>query len=125
MASNGHDIVVIGTSSGGLEALDELAGQLPAGLPATIFIVQHMAPESTGHALLNRLSKHKSFKFKLATNEDSFDKGSIYIAPPNSHLLLKKGKVLVTKGARENRSRPSIDPLFRSPQWRTARTLLE
>jgi len=52
MSSDGHPIIVIGTSAGGLEALDEVLGQLPAGLPASIFIVQHMAAEATGDALL-------------------------------------------------------------------------
>src|SRR5688500_227054 len=51
MASKGRDIIVIGTSAGGLEALDALIGQLPTDLPASIFIAQHMAPENTGEAL--------------------------------------------------------------------------
>lgn len=114
MPSKGRDIIVIGTSAGGLEALDELIGQLPTDLPASIFIVQHMAPEGTGQALLHRLRRHKAFACELAGNGESFRKGRIYVAPPDNHLLIKKNKVLVTKGARENRSRPGIDPLFRS-----------
>jgi two-component system chemotaxis response regulator CheB len=114
MPNKGRDIIVIGTSAGGLEALDELVGKMPADLPATIFIVQHMAPESSGEALLFRLSRHKSFLCKLATNGESIKVGRIYIAPPDNHLLIKKNKLLVTKGARENRARPGIDPLFRS-----------
>ncbi len=114
MASKGRDIIVIGTSAGGLEALDALIGQLPSDLPASIFIVQHMAPENTGGALLHRLSRHRAFGCKLAKDGESFKLGRIYIAPPDNHLLVKKNKVLVTKGARENRSRPGIDPLFRS-----------
>lgn len=114
MPSKGRDIIVIGTSAGGLEALDELIGKMPADLPAAIFIVQHMAPESTAEALLRRLSRHGSFLCKLATDGESIKAGRIYIAPPDNHLLIKKNKLLVTKGARENRSRPGIDPLFRS-----------
>jgi two-component system chemotaxis response regulator CheB len=114
MPSKGHDVVVIGTSAGGLEALDTLIGQFPAGLPASIFIVQHMTPENTGGALLHRLSRHRAFGCKLATNGEAFKPGQIYIAPSDNHLLVKKNRVLVTKGARENRSRPGIDPLFRS-----------
>ena len=114
MASKGRNIIVIGTSAGGLEALDALIGQLPTDLPASIFIVQHMAPENTGGALLHRLSRHRAFGCKLAKDGESFKPGRIYIAPPDNHLLVKKDKVLVTKGARENRSRPGIDPLFRS-----------
>jgi two-component system chemotaxis response regulator CheB len=53
MSSNGRQIIVIANSAGGLEALDEVLGQLPAGLQASIFIVQHMAAEATGEALLH------------------------------------------------------------------------
>jgi two-component system chemotaxis response regulator CheB len=112
--ASGRDIIVIGTSAGGLEALDALIGQLPADLPASVFIIQHMAPENTGSALLHRLSRHKALRCKIANNGEAFKQGWIYIAPPDNHLLVKKDTVLVTKGARENRSRPGIDPLFRS-----------
>ena len=114
MPSKGRNIIVIGTSAGGLETLDRLVAQLPTDLPAAIFIVQHMAPENSGVALLRRLSRHKAFDPKLAEDGERFKSGRIYIAPPDNHLLLKKDKVLVTKGARENRNRPGIDPLFRS-----------
>ena len=114
MDGKGHDIVVIGTAAGGLEALDTLIAQLPTDLPASIFIVQHMAPENTGEALLHRLGRHRAFDCQLAKDGESYKRGRIYLAPPNNHLLVKKTKLLVTKGARENRNRPGIDPLFRS-----------
>lgn len=114
MRNTGRNIIVIGTSAGGLDALDNLVDQLPSDLPASIFIVQHMAPENTGEALIHRLSRHRTFNCQLAKNGESFKPGRIYIAPPDNHLLVKKNKLLVTKGARENRSRPGIDPLFRS-----------
>ncbi|MGZ9096756.1 MAG: chemotaxis protein CheB [Micavibrio sp.] len=114
MPHKGHHIVVIGASAGGLEALDDLIGQLPAGLSASIFIVQHMAPENSGDALLLKLGRHKTFKCKLAENGETFETGTIYVAPPDYHLLVKKKTLLVTKGARENRYRPAVDPLFRS-----------
>ena len=53
----GRDIIAIGTSAGGLEALDKLIGQMPSDLPAAIFIVQHLAPESSGGALVKVLGK--------------------------------------------------------------------
>jgi two-component system chemotaxis response regulator CheB len=114
MPAKGRNIVVIGTSAGGLESLDQLVGQLPTDLPASIFIVQHLAPQSSGVALLRRLGRHKAFDPKLAEDGDRFRPGRIYIAPPDNHLLLRKTRLLVTKGARENRNRPGIDPLFRS-----------
>lgn len=109
-----RNIIVIGTSAGGLEALDNLLGQLPADLPASIFIVQHMAPGGGGQALLNRLSKYEHFQAKLAEDGEQFRPARVYLAPPDYHLLLRKDVLLITKGARENRSRPGIDPLFRS-----------
>lgn len=114
MSAKGHDIIVIGTSAGGLEALDSLVGQLPTDLPSAIFIVQHLAPENTGIALLQRLGKHRAFQCALAVDGEKFHPGRIYIGPADHHLLVKKDHVLVTKGARENRYRPGIDPLFRS-----------
>jgi two-component system chemotaxis response regulator CheB len=114
MKSTGHDIVVVGTSAGGLDALDKLIGQLPTDLAASIFIVQHMAPENSGAALTRRLSRHAAFQAKLAAEGERFIRGRIYIAPPDNHLLLTKDRLMVRKGARENRSRPGIDPLFRS-----------
>jgi two-component system, chemotaxis family, protein-glutamate methylesterase/glutaminase len=110
----GRNIIVIGTSAGGLETLDRLIGQLPTKLSATIFIVQHTSAQASGSALVHRLSRYASFEPKLAEHGETFKRGRIYIAPPDNHLLVKKTKLLVTKGARENRSRPGIDPLFRS-----------
>jgi two-component system, chemotaxis family, protein-glutamate methylesterase/glutaminase len=66
MPPKGRNIVVLGTSAGGLEALDVLVGQLPTDLPASIFIVQHMAAHNSGEPLLRRLNRHKAFQPKLA-----------------------------------------------------------
>jgi two-component system, chemotaxis family, protein-glutamate methylesterase/glutaminase len=120
MPSRGRDIIVIGTSAGGLEALDALIGELPSDFPASIFIVQHLAPENSAAALLARLGRHKAFHCKLATNREKFTVGRIYIARSDYHLLVKKDHLLVTKGARENRYRPSIDALFRRQPQRMA-----
>ena len=109
-----RDIIVVGTSEGGLEALDALIAQLPTDLAATMFIAQHMAPHNSGEALMRRLGRHKAFHVTLARDGERFKVGRIYVAPPDTHLLLKPGKVLVRKGARENLSRPGVDPLFRS-----------
>jgi two-component system chemotaxis response regulator CheB len=110
----GRNIIVVGTSAGGLETLDHLVGQLPTDLASSIFIVQHMAAPNSGEPLLRRLGLHQAFRPKLAEHGGRFRPGCIYIAPPDNHLLLKKDRMLVTKGARENRFRPGIDPLFRS-----------
>jgi two-component system chemotaxis response regulator CheB len=105
MSSSGRNIIVVGTGAGGLETLDQLIGQLPTDLPASIFIVQHMDPHNSGKPLLRRLSRHKAFQPKLAENGDRFKPGRLYIGPPDNHLLLKKDRLLVTRGrARESQS---------------------
>src|SRR3954462_13686796 len=111
---SGRDIIVIGTSAGGSEALTPLIRLLPPALPAALFVVQHMSPESYGDVLLHRLSQTNTFPCTMAVDGEPFRRGHLYIAPPDCHLLLKTCHLLVTKGARENRYRPAIDPLFRS-----------
>lgn len=109
----GRTIIVIGASAGGLAAIDALIGQLRPDLPATIFVVQHMAADATGDALLHQLQDH-ALPCKVAEDGERFARGTIYLAPPDHHMLVKARTILVTKGARENRNRPAIDPLFRS-----------
>jgi two-component system chemotaxis response regulator CheB len=122
MSSKGRSIVVIGTSAGGLEVLDQLIRQLPSELPAAIFIVQHMAPENSGGALLHGLGKHKAFACKLASDGETFEKGADIHRSSRLPSAGKTKNLLVTKGARENRYRPAIDPLFRKANRHNSRT---
>ena len=73
-----------------------------------------MAADTSGEMLVKTLARKSELECKLAVDGERIETGCIYIAPSDHHLLVEKGVVLVTKGARENRSRPSIDPLFRS-----------
>jgi two-component system chemotaxis response regulator CheB len=114
MKSNASSIIVIGTSAGGMEALGRLVGQLPSGFPSAIFIVQHMAPDATGDMLVKTLAEKGKLPCTHPQDGEEIKPGHIYIAPSDHHMLVEKGVILITKGARENRSRPSIDPLFRS-----------
>ena len=109
-----RDVVVIGTSAGGLETLDALLGQLVGGLPAALFLVQHLSPDSSGEGLVTRFGRHAAFHCKLAEHGERFHRGGLYIAPPDHHLLIKERTLCVTRGARENRHRPAIDPALRS-----------
>lgn len=106
--------VVIGASAGGMAALKELVAQFPADFPAPVFIVNHMGPQTTGEALIKALNESGSLTCVHAYDQQTFENGHIYVAPSDQHMLITKGKILITKGARENRSRPAIDPLFRS-----------
>ncbi|ALI99969.1 chemotaxis protein CheB [Rufibacter tibetensis] len=109
-----HDIIVIGTSAGGMAVLCELMDQLPADLPASIFIVQHLARNSNSDVLVERLNKTSKLTCHVAEHELTIEQGHVYFVPQDHHLLLQKGRMLVTKGPRENLFRPAIDPLFRS-----------
>jgi two-component system chemotaxis response regulator CheB len=108
-----RDIVVIGASMGGVEALSRLVQQFPADFPAAIFVVLHTSPDSPG-LLSGILAARGALRAVTAENGMKIERGCIYVAPPNRHLLLTTRGVRVTFGARENRSRPAIDPLFRT-----------
>ena len=111
-----RDIVVIGASAGGVTALLELVKALPADFPAPIFIVQHVAPDSPS-ILPQLLSTVSALKARHPQNGETAEPGVIYVARPDYHLLLEGDEVLVTRGPKENRFRPSIDALFRSAAY--------
>jgi two-component system chemotaxis response regulator CheB len=114
MKENKH-IIVVGTSAGGMKALIALIAQLPKNFTAPLLIVQHISSDATGNALLNALNKIGKLKCVHAKHGEQIKAGQIYLAPSDHHLMIEKnGSLLVTKGAQENRSRPAIDPLFRS-----------
>ena len=106
-------IVVVGTSSGGLETLRILMAALPADFPAPICLVMHIAPQAPG-VLAEILARCGPLPTHTARNGDRLRPGHIYVAPPDFHLVVEPGTLRVTKGPRENRFRPAIDPLFRS-----------
>lgn len=111
-----HDIIVVGASAGGVEALKELVGSFPSDLKAAVFIVLHVPPYSTSH-LPEILSRCGLLPAVHAVDNEKITTGRIYIAPPDHHILLEKGRVLVKKGPKENRFRPSVDALFRSAAY--------
>lgn len=109
----GHDIIVIGASAGGVEALLTLVGGLPADLPAAVFVVLHVSPQ-TPSMLPAILARRGALPAMHATDRQAIAPGHIYVAPPDHHLLLAPGQMRVGRGPKENLARPAIDPLFRS-----------
>ena len=108
-----HDIVAVGASAGGVEALSELAGLLPLGLPAAVLVVLHMP--AYGHSVLPEiLNRRGVLPAKHAVDGEPVLTGRIYVAPPDHHLLVQDGKIVLTRGPAENNHRPAIDTLFRS-----------
>ena len=92
-----------------------LISQLPENFPLPLLLVRHISPDATGNVLLNELNKLNTVKCQHAESGKKLKPGYLYMAPSDHHLLIGGNlKMLVTKGAHENRSRPAIDPLFRS-----------
>ena len=109
----GRDVVVIGASSGGVEALMELARRLPPDLPAAVFVVVHV-PEAAPSVLPRLLDRVGPLRAVHPEDGDPIEAGRIFVAPPDHHLLLERGRVRVKRGPKENRHRPAVDPLFRT-----------
>ena len=105
-------IIVIGASAGGVDALAGLAAELPADLPAAIFIVLHIGAHKSQLPWL--LNQRGAMPAAHPADGEAIEAGRIYIAPPDHHMTLEAGQVRLTKGPRENLARPAIDPLFRS-----------
>ena len=110
---DGHDIVVIGASSGGVEALRSVADGLPPDFPAAVFVVMHF-PEDVPSALPRILSRAGPLEAVHPEDGDPIEAGRIYVAPPDFHLLVARGRVRIRRGPKENRHRPAVDPLFRT-----------
>jgi two-component system chemotaxis response regulator CheB len=108
-----RDIFVIGTSAGGVAALQRLVGALPEDFPGSLFIVLHLSPDSTG-AIPDILARAGPLPAANARNGEKIAPRRIYVAPPDRHLLLVPGRIHLGHGPKENRFRPAIDPLFRS-----------
>ena len=110
----GHDIIVVGTSAGGIEVLCQMVRGLPAGFPASFFVVCHF-PTGVRSDLPEILSREGPLLATHAVDAEPFDPGHIYVAPPDWHLNIGPDRRMrLSKAARENRHRPAVDPLFRS-----------
>jgi two-component system, chemotaxis family, protein-glutamate methylesterase/glutaminase len=108
-----RDIVVMGASAGGLEAYRRVLAELPADLPAAVFLVLHMSANGPG-LLAGVLGRHSRLSVREAKDREEVKAGRVYVARPDHHLLLDKGRMRVVRGPKQNRSRPAVDPLFRS-----------
>ncbi|MGF6928848.1 two-component system chemotaxis response regulator CheB [Chitinophaga sp. W2I13] len=111
-----RNIIVIGASAGGFEAIKTITSALPPDFPAAIFIVWHISAEVTG-VLPRIINKQKRLPATNAVDKEPVKSGHIYVAPPDRHLILEKGFMRVTRGPKENRFRPAVDPLFRSAAY--------
>jgi two-component system, chemotaxis family, protein-glutamate methylesterase/glutaminase len=112
----GKDIVVVGASAGGMEALQKLVSRLPRDFPGSVFIVWHLAPGARS-MLPQILSKAGPLPAVNPQDGDRIEPGRIYVAPNDHHMLIEHGTIRIARGPKENRFRPAIDPLFRSASY--------
>jgi two-component system, chemotaxis family, protein-glutamate methylesterase/glutaminase len=111
-----RDIIVIGASAGGLEPLSILLAGLPADFPAAILVVRHLSPHSPSvlHQILGRTA---SLPVVEAEDAEPIHMGRIYVAGADRHLMVDGTRLRLTRGPKENFSRPSINVLFRSAAY--------
>lgn len=107
------DIIVIGASAGGVDALQRLCAAFPADLDACVFVAQHLSPSSRSllPQLLDRLGPLHAIS---PIDGQEIERGHIYVAAPDMHMLVREGRVLMRRGPYENRTRPAVNALFRS-----------
>lgn len=108
-----RDLVVVGASAGGIEALQQIIRGLPADFDAAVLIVLHTSGRSTS-LLPQILGRATRLPVSHPEDRTPIQKGHIYVAPPDRHMLIEDSHVRVLHGPRENLHRPAIDPLFRS-----------
>lgn len=109
-------IIVIGASAGGMEAIRELVSYLPPDIGAAICIVWHMSPDVRG-ILPDVLNRANTIYAAHAYDGEPLMKNRIYVAPPDHHLLIEGNYLRTSRGPKENRFRPAVDPLFRSAAY--------
>jgi len=106
------DIFVVGASAGGVEALRVLASGLPREFDAAVFVTLHIGAGPS--ALDTILSQAGPLPSKRPKDGEQIERGTIYVAPPDYHMLVAQGHIHLSHGPKENRTRPAINPMFRS-----------
>src|SRR5437773_421367 len=87
-----RDVIVVGASAGGVEALENLVRGLPPEMPASLFVVLHLL--ATGTSVLDSiLARSGALPASVAVDGERFERGHIYVAPPDQHLLLRDGHI--------------------------------
>jgi len=108
-----RDIICIGASAGGLEAVRDIISKWESPIPAAVFVVIH-SPSDAFSALPHILARADTLPAVHPSSGDEIEHGCIYAAPPDHHLIIQDSRVILSSGPKENLVRPAIDPLFRS-----------
>lgn len=106
-------VVVIGASAGGVEALRTVVAGLPPDLPAAVVVVLHVPRNSPG-MLAGILDRAGPLPAAPAEHGSVLRPGAVHVAPPDHHVLVNDGRLVLSTGPTENGHRPAVDPLFRS-----------
>lgn len=106
-----RDIIVVGTSAGGIEAVCSLIKALPRDLPASMFVVQHIGTHSS---LAEIFARCGTMEVISPGHNEKIQRSRVYVAPADFHMQVSNGHIELSKKPRENRHRPSVDALFRS-----------
>jgi two-component system chemotaxis response regulator CheB len=107
------DIVAIGASAGGVEALHVVGAALPADFAVPVLVVQHMDPRHKS-MLARLLARWCRLRVKQAADGEAIQRGTIYIAQPDMHMIVRGQHLVLTDTEQVHFSRPSIDLLFHS-----------
>jgi two-component system chemotaxis response regulator CheB len=111
-----RNVLALGASTGGPEALRWFLSQLPTDAPPVV-VVQHM-PELYTSAFAKRLDEGAAIRVREASDGDALEVGLALVAPGNRHMELERAaggyRVRLTDGERVSRHKPSVDVLFRS-----------
>ena len=108
-----RDVIVVGASAGGVQALMHLLSKMPGDLPAVVGIVLHRTPYHETR-LPWVLGLHAAIRTLEPDDGAYLENGAVYVAPRDQHLLFEKDRARLSRGPREHMTRPAIDPLFRS-----------
>jgi two-component system chemotaxis response regulator CheB len=109
-----RNLIVIGASAGGIKAIIQVIEGFPETIDAAIVIVLHVSKKSNPDNLIAIFQRHTTLKCEVALDKKEIERGKIYLAQPEHHLLVKNHKMHLNQGPEENKYRPSIDVLFRS-----------
>lgn len=110
-----YKAVVIGTSSGGMDALQDLLPPLPQNFPMPVIVVHHISPESRDNYLIEVLDGRCRLNVKEAVEKETVEAGNVYIAPAGYHLLVERDRTFsLSVDKKVQYSRPSVDVLFES-----------
>lgn len=108
-----RDVIVIGASAGGIEALLGLFEKLPASLPAAVAVVVHRPPLFES-ALVRILGRRATLPVLEPEDQETVAPGRVYLGPRDHHMVFEDGVIRLNRGPQQHRFRPAVDPLFLS-----------